>query len=89
LQGSLKTRLIVLFALFACIPVLAGTLINGYVSMTNLRESTLTANLNLNREIASGIKRKRCGCSDANGSNYGFCDIKAGFGRYSKEKSSV
>ena len=57
MQGSLKTRLIVLFALFACIPVLAGTLINGYVSMTNLRESTLTANLNLNREIASGIKR--------------------------------
>ncbi len=56
MSGSLKSKLIILFTLFACVPVLIGTGINAYFSMSEMKTTTITSNLNLNKEIANEIK---------------------------------
>ncbi len=56
MSGSLKSKLVVLFTLFACVPVLIGTGINAYFSMSEMKTTTITSNLNLNKEIANEIK---------------------------------
>lgn len=57
MQSSLKQRLILLFVLFTCIPVIIGGIVNAYISFGSTRETTINANANLNHELSNGVKR--------------------------------
>lgn len=54
--GSLKTRLVVLFTLFTCIPVLAGALLSTYFNINEMKEATIASNFSLSKEISNQIK---------------------------------
>lgn len=56
MRKSLKTKLVVLFILFAFIPVVIGTALNAYFNIVEMRQSAVSANLNLNKEISHRIK---------------------------------
>ena len=53
---SLKTKLVVLFILFAFVPVVIGTALNAYFNVVEMRQSALAANSNLTKEISNQIK---------------------------------
>ncbi|MDF2566466.1 MAG: methyl-accepting chemotaxis sensory transducer with Cache sensor, partial [Massilibacillus sp.] len=53
---SLKTKLVVLFILFAFIPVVIGTALNAYFNVLEMRQTALAANSNLTKEISNQIK---------------------------------
>lgn len=57
MQSSLKQRLILLFVLFTCIPVIIGGIVNAYISFGSTRDTTINANANLNHELSNGVKR--------------------------------
>ncbi|WP_110953462.1 methyl-accepting chemotaxis protein [Anaerosinus massiliensis] len=56
MRKSLKTKLVVLFILFAFIPVVIGTALNAYFNIVEMRQSAVSANLNLSKEISHRIK---------------------------------
>jgi len=57
MRGSLKTKLIVLFVLFACLPLLISAVLNGVAMIKTTEEGNLQANMQLNQQIAAGVRR--------------------------------
>jgi methyl-accepting chemotaxis protein len=53
---SLKTKLVVLFILFAFVPVVIGTALNAYFNVIEMQQTTLVANSNLTKGISNQIK---------------------------------
>lgn len=56
MRKSLKTRLVVLFTLFTCIPVIIGMIVNAYFSINEMKSTSIAANLSLSKEISNEIK---------------------------------
>lgn len=57
MQSNLKQRLIFLFVLFASIPVVIGALVNAWVSVGAVKETTIVSNTNFSHELTNEIKR--------------------------------
>lgn len=57
LRRGLKFKLVVLFTAFTFIPVLFGMLVSSYFSLNEIRRTTVSSNLALNKEISSQISR--------------------------------
>ncbi|WP_075756629.1 methyl-accepting chemotaxis protein [Sporomusa sphaeroides] len=55
--NSLKVRLIVLFVLFAFIPVCISGIISGYINAQSLKEVTMVSNRNTAQQIGNEIAR--------------------------------
>lgn len=56
-KKSLKYKLVVLFTIFTLLPAVLGTMVNVYLNVVGMRESTIQANLNLTSQISNEIKR--------------------------------
>lgn len=57
MNQSLKSRLLMLFVLFSCVPLLIFSIINCVSLFGSLKETTLQADLQLNQQMASAFKR--------------------------------
>ena len=56
-SNSLKSRLILLFIIFSCVPLLIVTTINNVTQLKTLKETSVNSNLQLSQQIGAGIKR--------------------------------
>lgn len=56
-SNSLKSRLILLFVIFSCVPLLIVTTINNVTQLKTLKETSVNSNLQLSQQIGAGIKR--------------------------------
>lgn len=57
ISSSLKTRLIVLFVLFAFIPACVGGIVGGYINSQSIKASTIVANQTTAEQIGGEITR--------------------------------
>ena len=57
MNQSLKSRLLMLFVLFSCVPLLVFSTINCISLFGSLKETTLQEDLQLNQQMASAFKR--------------------------------
>lgn len=57
ISGSLKTRLIVLFVLFAFVPACVGGIVGGYINSQSIKASTIVANQTTAEQIGGEITR--------------------------------
>ncbi len=57
ITSSLKTRLIVLFVLFAFIPACVGGIVGGYINSQSIKASTIVANQTTAEQIGGEITR--------------------------------
>lgn len=57
ISSSLKTRLIVLFVLFAFIPACVGGIVGGYINSQSIKASTIVANQTTAEQIGDEITR--------------------------------
>ena len=56
-NNSLKSRLILLFILFSCVPLLISSTINNVTLLNTLKDTSVQADLQLNQQIGAAIKR--------------------------------
>lgn len=66
MRKSLKVRLICLFTLFACLPVIIASLMNGYFSIEELKNAAFRANFSLNQEVSNEVSRSMNYAQDLN-----------------------
>ena len=57
MNQSLKSRLLMLFVLFSCVPLLIFSIINCVSLFGSLKETTLQADLQLNQQMADAFER--------------------------------
>ncbi|WP_196591724.1 methyl-accepting chemotaxis protein [Pectinatus frisingensis] len=57
MESSLKKKLIVLMALFACIPLIVLSIINNITAINTMKKNALLSDTQLNTEVASEIQR--------------------------------
>ena len=73
-NNSLKSRLILLFILFSCIPMLITSTVNNVTQLNTLKETSVQSNLLLSQQIGAGIKRN---IDDNQGINATFAGMPA------------
>lgn len=56
MRKSLKVRLVLLFTLFTCVPVIVGSIINTYFSVNQIKSASTASNFSLSKEISNEIK---------------------------------
>lgn len=56
MRGSLKTKLVLLFTLFTCVPVIIGTVMSAYFSITAMKAVAVSSNSDLSKQISNQIK---------------------------------
>lgn len=56
MRGSLKRKLVLLFTLFTCVPVIIGTVISAYFNVTAMKAAAISSNFDLSKQISNQIK---------------------------------